>query len=643
MKKQVLSIVAMAVLTLLSVTSFAQTRYINDVFANVLKTSNVLYDTNRSVNIFFPAVPGQLPIITAPLRCDIYRPDGDTLTARPTVIIAHTGSYLPTLVNRQATGSKDDSAVVELCTRLAKRGFTAVAINYRLGWNAASTEQAVATEQLLKATYRGIQDVRNAIRFLRANASTYGVDTSKFIVGGQGTGGYIALGLGTIDRKQEIENNAKFQRGDFTPMVNVDTLGDWFGSAGATLPVYPFTFNYGGDPTVSANAHMVFNFGGAMGDLAWLEATNSLPVVGMHVVTDPFAPYTTGNVTVPVTGVTVIPSASGAGAVIPKANELGVNSKLNSKFLVDPYSLTALVRADGENNLYPFISPTPNDGAPWEWWDRATIQAATSGSFYGSPVPANGFRADSTSFATNPTMSAAKARAYIDTIVNFVTARIAVQFDLVPPSADAAKEFALVSPPNNTVAKIEGDGEQEVIVAWENANTNGFGNISYQWVASPVEAIDFANPDLAITVPVNGFPLTFETIRDILADAGLIVGDTIQMAWSVKSTLNGVDAWAADTFNITLIRGILTNVNDAQLFANDVKLYPNPATTELTVSLPTAIQSVSVLDITGREVMTELGNGNAVKLNTSTLRPGLYLVNVTSTDGRSAAKRLVIQ
>ena len=47
----------------------------------------------------------------------------------------------------------------------------------------------------MKAAYRGIQDVKAAIRYLRMdyeNGNTYGIDTSRIIIVGQGTGGWIA-------------------------------------------------------------------------------------------------------------------------------------------------------------------------------------------------------------------------------------------------------------------------------------------------------------------------------------------------------------------------------------------------------------------------------------------------------------------
>ncbi len=400
----------------------AQQRYVHDIFTSVVKRSNVEYDSNRTVNILYGQIPGMQPIITQKYYCDVYMPAADGNTKRPTIIVAGTGSYLPTIINNQTTGSKDDSSIVELCTRFAKKGYTAVAMNYRQGWNPQTTVQATATEQLIQATYRAIQDMRNCVRFMRLNADTFGVDTSKFIVGGQGTGGYVVYGMATVDRRAEIESNLKFLRGDATPMVNMDTLGDWNGSGGISY------FNYAGEAGVSGDIDMMFNYGGAMGDLAWLEA-GGIPMVSLHAITDPFAPFGTGNVVVPTTGVTVIPNAAGGGSVIPKANTVGVNNKLNATDFHDVYTVAAMKSSGNVKNLFA-LHATPYDGAPWEWWDRPTVQAIVSQPVYGFPIPANGHKADSLSMLTNPTMSAAKGRAYIDTVVNFVAPRIAAQFDL---------------------------------------------------------------------------------------------------------------------------------------------------------------------------------------------------------------------
>ena len=415
MKKNLLSFITVFAFAAICMNATAQKRYVDEVFTNVLKTANIEYDSNRAINIFPPNTP---PIITTSLKCDIYQPEGDTAAKRPLIILASTGSYLPAIINQQPTGNKNDSSIVELANRLSKRGYVVMAVNYRLGWN-PNASAAAATEQLIKATYRAIQDVRNAIRFMRVNAGTYKIDTSRIVVGGQGTGGYVALGLAAVNSRRDIEGKLKFQRGDFSPMVSVDTLGDWNGIGGA-----PF-FNYGGDAAVSGNAHMVFNYGGAMGDSTWMDNA-TLPIIGLHCPTDRFAPYKTGNVLVPTTGATVIESASGAGSVIPYANSLGINNKMNSGVYNDAITARALSITGGVKNLYPFISSFPAEGSPWEWWDRPSVQANNT---YGLGTGRN---ADSLSMLTNPFMSAARAKAYIDTIAQFISPRIAVQLDLLP-------------------------------------------------------------------------------------------------------------------------------------------------------------------------------------------------------------------
>jgi hypothetical protein len=144
----------------------------------------------------------------------------------------------------------------------------------------------------------------------------------------------------------------------------------------------------------------------------------------MHCPADIFAPYKTGNVVVPTTKATVIESASGAGSVIPYANSLGINNKINSKNYTDPISVRAMASSGDVKNLFAFRTNFPAESSPWEWWDRQIVQGINF------PSPGAGRNADSLSFLTNPFMSAARAKAYIDTIAQFVAPRIAAQFDL---------------------------------------------------------------------------------------------------------------------------------------------------------------------------------------------------------------------
>src|ERR1035437_10377901 len=105
----------------------AQQRYLDDVFTGVTVTSDIVYATNITVITGTPAAGS--------LKMDVYEPTGDTASARPLILVFHTGSFLPAVMNGQPTGSKKDSAIVEMCTRFAKKGYVAAAVDYRQGWN----------------------------------------------------------------------------------------------------------------------------------------------------------------------------------------------------------------------------------------------------------------------------------------------------------------------------------------------------------------------------------------------------------------------------------------------------------------------------------------------------------------------------
>jgi hypothetical protein len=116
MRKTLQSILAIVFLSI-GVSADAQTRYLDDFFTGVTVTSDVIYATNTSV---LPMLQS-LPPGPATLKCDIYEPTGDSIVNRPVIVLVHTGSFLPNVLNGQPTGSKTDLSIVEQCTRWAKK------------------------------------------------------------------------------------------------------------------------------------------------------------------------------------------------------------------------------------------------------------------------------------------------------------------------------------------------------------------------------------------------------------------------------------------------------------------------------------------------------------------------------------------
>ncbi|MEP6844755.1 MAG: alpha/beta hydrolase [Panacibacter sp.] len=125
---------------------------------------------------------------TEELKLDVYKPTvaGDVATKHPLVVWIHGGGFL--------TGDKE--AAAKFSTLLANKGFVVAPIDYRLGWTKSDTNPCDAdTAQAFEAYYRALQDTRAAIRYLVANAATYGIDTNWIFIGGASAGGVTSLSI----------------------------------------------------------------------------------------------------------------------------------------------------------------------------------------------------------------------------------------------------------------------------------------------------------------------------------------------------------------------------------------------------------------------------------------------------------------
>lgn len=412
-----------------SVASFLHaqnTRYVDPIFSGVTKVSDVVYGTNISVLTGTPA-----PL---DLKMDVYAPAGDTETERPVVLYLHTGIFLPQYLNGQITGGKLDSTVVEVCTRLAKRGYVAIAATYRQGWLPTSPDQNVRTGSLLQAAYRGIQDARTCVRFLRKNVAeggnTYGIDPDKIVMWGQGTGGYISLGAAFLDDYQEIVIDKFINTATALPFVVESVHGDIYGTN--TTPLNsPNHLGY------SSDFAMAINMGGALADSSWVDGADNEPVtMGYHVVTDPFAPFGNGPVIVPTTQEFVV-AVSGTRTAVQFANEAGTNDILAPVLTMNPDALTQFVTAVknvpvnlaalgqgpttlGADHIYPFRVVGLGSG-PWDWWNKPLLDVIISQ--YPAQFMLNSETLHMNGLITNPDMSATKARLYIDTIMQYFIPR----------------------------------------------------------------------------------------------------------------------------------------------------------------------------------------------------------------------------
>lgn len=463
---------AFAALAVSAAASVSAQRYLTEVFsdANLTITNDVVYGTNIDFLTSNLATPNLVTEITelqtavtlgnpipAPyfdpsdgstglkvtnVRMDVYQPDQgiDTETQRPLVIYVHTGNALPPPLNGSPTGTRKDSSAVESCKRMARRGYVAVSMSYRLGWNPLAATELERRGSLLNAIYRALHDVRQCVRTMKAEASTYRINPSKIVVMGEGTGGYIALAHTTLDDPAELFIE-KFRPDPFNPAVSfIDTVqvGNINGFNGNLTLYRPNGQN--------GETQFCVNTGGALADTSWL-APGDAPMVAFHTVFDPFAPFTEGIVIVPTTGGPVVP-VQGSNLFMELVNDYGNNDSFTNLPSTNPFTAraralygstqthgsTSVTINTGVEGLFPMVrpdfpDPAMEEASPWQWWDPNSPIAQTVVSPGPPPITAH-----IASLASNPDMSATKGRTYIDTIMGYMNPRIVCALQLGPCS-----------------------------------------------------------------------------------------------------------------------------------------------------------------------------------------------------------------
>ncbi len=67
-----------------------------------------------------------------------------------------------------------------------------------------------------------------------------------------------------------------------------------------------------------------------------------------------------------------------------------------------------------------------------------------------------------------------------------------------------------------------------------------------------------------------------------------------------------------------------------------VAIYPNPVNTIMTVKATDAMQQIRILDLTGKEVASFVGNGLTQEINVEALKAGIYTIQIATATGNSS-------
>lgn len=149
---------------------------------------------------------------TLTLLMDVWVPPNATsVTPMPLVVFVHGGGF--------NSGGKEDRTADALS--YASSGFVTASVNYRLTPNNTDSPELRQT-----AIVEAADDVMNAIRFLKKNAATYHIDTTRVAIVGTSAGG--ALGLIDAVQADELTGTSNDYTG-YSAKVNAVV------STGATL------------------------------------------------------------------------------------------------------------------------------------------------------------------------------------------------------------------------------------------------------------------------------------------------------------------------------------------------------------------------------------------------------------------------
>jgi acetyl esterase/lipase len=135
-------------------------------------------------------------------KLDIYLPqEGDG--PFPVILSIHGGAFMGC--------DKADAQIMPMLQGL-QRGYAVVAMNYRLSGEARFPAL--------------VQDVKAAVRWIRANADQYHLNPNKIAAWGGSAGGYLAAMLGTSSEIAELED---LGMGNPDQPCLVQAVVDWFG------------------------------------------------------------------------------------------------------------------------------------------------------------------------------------------------------------------------------------------------------------------------------------------------------------------------------------------------------------------------------------------------------------------------------
>lgn len=278
---------------------------------------NVQYGTGRHDYDFPDPANGCTP--AEPLFTDIFSPCEMAATPRPLVIFVHGGGF--------AAGNKADFWAQ--CDAFAQRGYTAATISYRLSINPLT----LSRNSLIRAGYRAMQDAKCAVRYFKAHANEYNIDTAHIYLLGYSAGAVTVLNVAFARDVEEKPAETGFD----------GSCGYWFG-----CPFCPDLGTLEGDggwPGHTSEVNGILSLAGAVMDMSLIDTYDDVPVWMVHGTEDQTVDYDSACYL----NLSPCPKLYGSHSIQQRAEELGLCSSLftieGAGHDVTPYNDTILAQA----------------------------------------------------------------------------------------------------------------------------------------------------------------------------------------------------------------------------------------------------------------------------------------------------------
>lgn len=121
------------------------------------------------------------------LDLDVYKPAFDQETDRPVFLYVHGGGF--------SGGTRNSKGIVDFCKKIARRGYVAISISYRLtrkGTETAFGCNCPANDKLATFT-AAVDDLNDATVFIIHHQEQFGIDPHKIILAGSSAGAETVL------------------------------------------------------------------------------------------------------------------------------------------------------------------------------------------------------------------------------------------------------------------------------------------------------------------------------------------------------------------------------------------------------------------------------------------------------------------